>query len=214
MSDSKRKAAKKQKMLVAIAVVSALALLSAIFLTLPHLFIPEGAKADPAVMLSDKTERFFFYKPEYDLDIDADPYYAELDRYVRIKRGGEEIAVTDGDFAAWGEAVELFGRYFTAAIHGDAETYNSLFTENYYHTVRPYESFAPQRIYGITVEELSTGEMAGDTKYVYNVTYAISHNDGTFRADIDSDAFKTLIFTLVPENGTLKIDSIGYYRQK
>ena len=63
-------------------------------------------------------------------------------------------------------------------------------------------------IYGITLEQKAKTE----TSYVYDVTYAIYRNDGTFRNDIDSNAFKTLIFELVYESGALKINAIDYYR--
>ena len=151
-----------------------------------------------------------FYPSDYDLDVEANEHYTGLDRYIHIKRGGEEFAITAGNYAAWGEDIEFFHRYFTAAIYADVETYNSLFTENYYKTAEPYEFFAPQMIYGITLEQLTANS---DGSYVYNVTYAIYRNDGTFRNDIGSDAYKTLIFTLAPEGGELKIDKIDYYRQ-
>ena len=62
-------------------------------------------------------------------------------------------------------------------------------------------------------EEMSAAESAAGDSYVYNVTYAIYRNDGSFRNDIDSNAFKTLIFYLVPDGDSLKIDAIDYYRK-
>ncbi len=208
------KTAKKRRMLTAVIVVSLLGVISTVLLSHPEWFVYKSGKDSPATMYSDTIRSFSFYEPDYSLNVEEDEYYMGLDRYIHIQRGGENIAVTDGNFTAWGAPVEFFHRYFTAAIYADTETYNSLFTDKYYLTAKPYEFFAPQRIYGITLEEISAEDTASGTKYVYNVTYAIYRNDGTFRNDIDSDAFKTLIFTLVSDNGTLKIDKVDYYRQK
>ncbi len=204
----------RRRMGIAVCIVLLLGAVSAALLSHPEWFVYKGKDDAPATMYSDTVRSFSFYEPDYDLNVEEDEYYMGLDRYIHIQRGGENIAVTDGDFAAWGAPIEFFHRYFTAAIYADVETYNSLFTEKYYLTANPYEFFAPQRIFGITVEQLSAENTAAGTKYVYNVTYAIHKNDGTFRNDIDSDAFKTLIFTLVPDGDTLKIDAIDYYRQK
>ncbi len=214
MKQTSDKSIRKRRMLLAVITVSLLGLLSAALLSHPEWFVGKSGKDSPSTMYSDTVRSFSFYEPDYTLNVEEDEYYMGLDRYIHIQRGGENIAVTDGDYAAWGAPIEFFHRYFTAAIYADVETYNSLFTEKYYLTEKPYEFFAPQRIYGITVEQLTAEDTAAGTKYVYNVTYAIHKNDGTFRNDIDSDAYKTLIFTLVPDGGTLKIDSIGYYRQK
>ena len=167
-----------------------------------------SAKSNPRAFGSKALN--VIHPSDYDLDVEADEHYMGLDRYIHIKRGNEEFAITDGNYAVWGETIEFFHRYFQAAIYADVETYNSLFTEKYYKAVEPYEFFAPQMIYGITLEQLAENN---DGSYVYNVTYAIYRNDGTFRNDIGSDAFKTLIFYLVPTADGIRIDAIDYYRQ-
>ena len=203
---------KKKRMLLWIAVIALLGAVSWILLQNPDLFTlkkPAGTTS----MYSDKLLSFSFYPTDYDLDVTADETYMSLDRSIHIQRGAENFAVKDGDYAAHGEAVEFFARYFETAVAGDADAYNSLFTEAYYRSADPYEKFAPQMIYGITLEQLKVTEGKGGDSYIYNVTYAIHRNDGTFRNDIDSDAYKTLIFYLVPDGGELKIDAIDYYRQ-
>lgn len=203
---------KKIRILIGIGVMAVLGILSYILLQHPDLFLPEK-KSGPASMYSDKLLSYAFYPTDYDLDVSADEYYMGLDRYIHIQRGAENFAVTDGDYAAWGKPIAFFARYFEAAIAGDAEAYNALFTDAYYKSHEPYERFAPQMIYGIKLEEMSSTESAAGDSYVYNVTYAIYRNDGSFRNDIDSNAFKTLIFYLVPDGDSLKIDAIDYYRK-
>ena len=203
---------KKKRMIVWILVIALLGAASYILLQNPDLFTVKK-KTGVTSMYSDKLLSYSFYPTDYELDVTADEYYMGLDRYIHIKRGGENITITDGDYAAYGEAVEFFAKYFETAIAGDAETYNTFFTDTYYKSAEPYDRFAPQMIYGITLQELSSTEGNAGDSYIYNVTYAIYRNDGTFRNDIDSNAFKTLIFYLVPDGGELKIDAIDYYRQ-
>ncbi|MBQ8746866.1 MAG: hypothetical protein IJZ08_03255 [Clostridia bacterium] len=204
------KAKRKKRMLTAIGILTLLGILSAVLLSHPEWFVYKSGSDKPTSMYSDNLVSHLFYPSDYELDVDANEDYQAMDRYIHIRRGGEEFAITDENYAGWGEDIDLFHRYFTAAIYADVETYNSLFTENYYKTEDPREFFAPQMIYGITLEKLAEND---DGTYVYDVTYAIYRNDGTFRNDIGSDAYKTLIFTLAPEGGELKIDAIDYYRQ-
>lgn len=204
---------KKIKMLTAILIVTAIGILSGVLLSFPELFVYDPDAGKVTSMYSDKLVSFVFHEPDYDLVVEEDEYYMGLDRSLHLKRGGEIFTLTDEEIAGWGEALVLLQKYFDAAIHADVETYNSLFTEAYYKSAEPFSSFAPQMIYGITLEEVMTEDVPDGTKYMYNVTYAIYKNNGTFRNDIDSDAYKTLIFILAPENGELKIDAIDYYRQ-
>lgn len=204
-AEAKRKS--KKRMIVAIVVITVLGVASWFLLEHADKLIPSGPPKITS-MYSDRLLSFNFYPTDYELDVTKNEYYMGLDRYIHVQRGSENFAITDGDYASWGEEIEFFARYFEAAIAGDAEAYNALFTQNYYKTNEPYEIFAPQMIYGITLEQKAKTE----TSYVYDVTYAIYRNDGTFRNDIDSNAFKTLIFELVYESGALKINAIDYYR--
>jgi len=201
-------AERKRRMAAAIIVVCLLGAGSWLLLQHPEWLERTPKKQSATSMYSDRILSYTFYPSDYGADLSKDAEYLELDRYLHLQRGAENFAVTDGDYAAWGEDVEFFSRYFDAAVAGDAERYNSLFTDAYYRTHEPYERFAPQRIYNITLEKRSETE----STWVYDVTYAIHRNDGSFRNDIDSDAAKTLIFTLVREGGTVRIENIDYYR--
>ena len=211
-ASSPEKKRKKVRMLICIGIVTVLGIVSYMLLQHPDLFLPK-TPSSPTSMYSDKLLSYNFYPTDYELDVTANEYYMGLDRYIHVQRGAENFAITDGDYAAWGEPLVFFDTYFKAAIAGDADAYNALFTSNYYKNNEPYERFAPQMIYGICVEQLSVTESAAGDSYIFNVTYAIYRNDGTFRNDIDSNAFKTLIFYLVPDGDMLKIDAIDYYRK-
>ena len=208
------RARRKKNMLTAILIFTAIGLLSGVLLCFPDLFVYEPDAGRDIPMYSDKPLNYVFCEPDYDLIVEENEYYMGLDRSLHLKRGGETLSLTDEEIPGWGEAIVLFQKYFDAAIHADVETYNSLFTEAYYKSAEPFDTFAPQMIYGITVEELRKEDAPGGTRYLFNVTYAIHQNNGTFRNDIESDAYKTLLFLLAPESGELKIDAIDYYRQR
>lgn len=208
-----KKQAKKKKMLIGIAVVTLLGAVSWVLLENPQIFESQETKKATS-MYSDEIKSYVFYPSNYSLDVTTDETYMGLDRYVYYKNGGETIAVTDGNYAQYGKAVEFFGTYFETVIAGDTETYNTYFTDHYYESNTPYSLFAPQMLYDILIEQLSQAENSdGTVLYTFNVSYKIHRNDGTFRNDIDSDASKTLYYELIEDqNGTVKIDRITYYR--
>jgi hypothetical protein len=150
-----------------------------------------------------------FEYPDYDANIFEDASYLELDRRIHLRRGPETVTLESEDaMTAQGEAVILLTRYIESILFGDAQMYNSFFTDTYYKRTLPFAYFSPQKIYDIVLQEAEYD--AEEDSYVYYVSYAIYDNDGTFRRDVASDASRVLIFTLVSEGGTLKIDSIGY----
>lgn len=152
----------------------------------------------------------------YPIDDELDPFsveeYTQLDRSVHYVRNGETVALTDENIDEYGDDVRFFVMYFYYVITGDYETYNSLFTDDYYKTAEPYYSFTPQMVYDIETEYLGESDGNGGTVYKYDVSYKIFRNNGTFRNDIGSDASKTLYFELVEQDGKILIDKIDYYR--
>ncbi len=204
----------KRRILIGFGILCALGLVSAVCLQNPQWFVVEHeVPASNTSMYSDRIVSYAFYPTDYDLDVTADEEYMGLDRYVYFKNGNETIAITDGDYAAYNPAVEFFGKYFETVIAGDAETYNTFFSDLYYKNNKPYDRFAPQMLYDIRIEMLSQDpQNDGSTLYAFNVEYKIHRNDGTFRNDIDSDASKKLYFELYEDKeGVVKIDRITYY---
>ena len=171
--------------------------------------LPAIAKDGPIPTYTGHLRADQFKHPHPDEDVTTDAAYMELDRRIHIRRGAETVPVeTAEDARLEGEAVAFFARYFEIVTAGDASAYNSLFTDTYYKRTLPFAYFSPQKIYDIVLQEAEYD--AEEDSYVYYVSYAIYDNDGTFRRDVASDASRVLIFTLVSEGGTLKIDSIGY----
>ena len=204
----------KSRTLLAVTVAVILIVSSATILLYPYIRQKLGSskKPDNLPMYSDKLVSYNFYPSIYDLDITTVPEYMDLDRYLYYTIGGNTIAVTDGNYQAYGNAVAFFGEYFETVIAGDVEKYNTFFTNRYYETADPYELFAPQMLYDINVEQLSrtVSDTDNSITYAFNVSYKIYRNDGTFRNDIPSDASKTLYFELIENDGDIKIDRITY----
>lgn len=172
--------------------------------------LPEGAKDGPVPTYTGHLPADQFMHPHPDEAVTSDAAYMELDRRIHIRRGAETVPLEDAEEARMqGEAIAFFARYFETVMAGDAEAYNSLFTDTYYKRTLPFPYFSPQKIYNIVLQEADVEEEQGNS-YVYYVSYSIYDNDGTFRRDVASDAARVLIFTLVSEGGSLKIDSIGY----
>ena len=203
----------KKRIIIGFIVMCVLGLVSAVCLQNPQWFVVEHETIANTSMYSDRIVSYSFYPTDYDLDVTADEVYMGLDRYVYFKNGNETIAITDGDYAAYNPAVEFFGKYFETVIAGDAETYNTFFSDLYYQSNKPYVQFAPQMLYDIRIEMLANDpQNDGTTLYAFNVEYKIHRNDGTFRNDIDSDASKKLYFELFEDKEcVVRIDRITYY---
>lgn len=202
---------KKRRILIGIGIAVLLGILSGILLSIPGLFSASPKAESPIPIYTGHLPPSAFCFPDYDANILEDESYLELDRRIHLRRGPETIALESAEAVrAQGEAVEFLTRYFDAILTGDAQMYNSCFTDTYYKSALPYERFAPQKIYNILMEEAERTEGDAGDSYVYYVSYAIHENDGTFRRDVASDAARVLVFTLVPVDGSLKIDHIGY----
>lgn len=159
-----------------------------------------------------------FSEPDYESDIFSNPAYLDKNRYIQYTDGALTTLITDENYEVYGESVEFFVRFFEAIIHGDHETYNSLFTEecrdsgNY----TPYEKFTMQKVYNIEVEKLAEeviekGPRFGQRHYTYKVAYMIMENDGTFRNDMESDCAVPQLFELYYDGKDVLIDSIVRY---
>lgn len=207
---TENKKGKKQKMIIAIVIITVMAVISYILLENPQIF--EKVEKNEAVsMYSDKLYSFNFYPADYERDVTQDEWYMQLDHYVHYKMGNVSIMVLPEEADEYNEAVRFFLTYFDTVIAGDAETYNSFFTDEYYESNKPYERFTPQMIYNIEVEQLSeTTNEDGTTNWKFNVKYMIHKNDGTFRNDLDSDSSKKLCFELIADiRGNVKINNIS-----
>lgn len=167
---------------------------------------------DDIIGMYGSNNSYIYYPIDDSLDVTLVDEYMQLDRNIYYTDGAETFILTEENGYDFPSDAEFFKKYFEYAINGNYQSYNALFTDNYYKKNEPYKSFTQQMIYDIHVEKLSEDtDNSSGTVYSYNVSYKIFRNNGTFRNDIGSDGSKTLYFELVEQNGNILIDKIDYY---
>ena len=143
-----------------------------------------------------------FATPDYEYDIMQDNDYLQLNRriYHCDDRSGMTEELTDKNISGYGAGAVVLRAYINAVIAGDADTLNTLFSENYFANHDAEPPFTMQRLYDIKLtkmnETIIVGEKGKYTQYEYEVEYKIRLNDGTFRTDIGHDESKKQYFIL------------------
>jgi hypothetical protein len=162
-----------------------------------------------------------FATPDYEYDIMQDEEYLQLNRriYHCDERSGLTEELTDKNIGGYGPAARVLREAINAIIAGDADAYNSLFSDNYYANNEPESPFTMQRLYDIKItkvnETIKSGEKGKYTQYEYEVEYKIRLNDGTFRTDIGHDESKKQYFILSDSvTGDVLIDQILDYNYR
>ena len=101
-------------------------------------------------------------------------------------------------------------------IMGDAEAYNTCFSPIYFSTQSPKDRFTKQKLYNITIIEVSMTEKQDEngnsyTEYYYKLDYMIRHNNGSLRNDVGSDSIKSQHIYLSDRSGFVLIDKMIVY---
>ncbi len=159
-------------------------------------------------------EEFYYYPADYETDIFTIPGYLELDRTIKYAPDtSQSYIIENGNYASEGEpALTVLGEYLNAAIAGDNEKVNSLFTEEYFNIEgnKRYEKFPPQKLFEIKIRnERSEKQMSGYTVYYFTVSYKIYKNDGLFRKGVDETREMAQIFEInIYNDGSGKINNV------
>ncbi len=184
----------------------------ALGLLLGLLMLAEGLlKPEPEEISYDD---FRFFEPDYDINILENRMYMGLNRSVYFDRYGSESVLTEATVTA-GEASEFFYNYFKCLVNGEYENYKGFFTNEYIeeHGEDIPERFTMQGVYDIHIKLHSMNLPQPDnedlTCEIYEVSYRIFENNGTFRRDILPDETRTLVFELYIYNDTVKINAIA-----
>ena len=147
----------------------------------------------------------YFYDEELSKNIFQDEKYMEKDRtisYVNQAWGTGTTLLTDDDAVAAGPATNLIYHMLGYILTGNHEGYNSCFSEYYYENGgEPKGRFTQQKIYNITITEISVTDKTdnnGDVykEYYYMLEYMIRHNNGSLRDDMGSDCIKAQYLVL------------------
>lgn len=153
--------------------------------------------------------RISLYDPDWESDIFKNREYLDRNRYITYVEGGLSITLVDGDYAAYGEPVELLAGYVDALMNGDSELADSYFADSYFETHEHLGAITMQKLYDIKVEYITSSTIDDAIVYVYKLTYKIMENDGTFRADVTSDAEKPQFYTIVDDGYALRITDVS-----
>ena len=153
---------------------------------------------------TQKPNTFIPYEADWDLDIMKDEGYLAKDRsvYYCDSRYGITEVLDEKNKDKYGPAVSLLNNMIGYIIQGDYESYNELFSENYFKTEgnEPEDPFTMQQLYDIKLTLIKETEKTEDgkryTQYEFEVEYRIRHNNGTFRTDIDEGESKKQYFIL------------------
>ena len=157
-------------------------------------------------------EEFYYWDPDYDTDIFTLEEYLRLDRAVKYAPdSSQSYLIQNGDYAAEGEpGLIVIGEYLNAAIAGDNEKINALFTEEFLKEHKGHERFPQQKLFKIKIRnERVIEEKDGYTVYYFTVSYRIFRNDGLFRKGVDEDRELAQIFEVfVYNDGSGRINLI------
>lgn len=203
---------KKFKKIIIITLISVAALLLLMYLMtllLPIIFSPiSGTK-------EEGTADFNFYDPDFDENIYEDPEYALLLEKGIIQYDNSSnniITVRDDNKEQLGRVGEFMLEYIYTIIDGDADRYNSFFSNEYLKEKGPKDRFTMQKLYDVMLTYYSTESVSDRsnnyTKYMYKLSYKILENNGTFRKDIGADS-KTQYIVITDREGKLLIDAIS-----
>jgi len=163
----------------------------------------------------DPDDYIYFYDEKYSKNLDEDEVYMGYDRTVNllIEASGISETITEDDRTSYNEAVNLLYSMIEYIIIGNDEAYNGCFSPLYFSKAEPQGKFTKQKLYNITIIEVSQSEKEDErgnayTEYYYKLDYMIRHNNGSLRKDVGSDGIKTQHIILSDRTGLVLIDSI------
>ena len=155
-----------------------------------------------------------WYEADFSENIYEDPEYLSLVEYgfISYTDGSVTLLIDENSAKTYGEDVEFMVKYLYSIINGNANEYNSYFSDAYYKHNAKKEAFTMQKIYevSLTKELVETIESKSGnyTKYTFVLSYRILNNNGTFRKDI-GDGYKRQYIMVTDRSGELLIDSIS-----
>ncbi len=163
-----------------------------------------------------KSATVIFCTPDYEYDIMQDPEYLALNRYMFYEdmTTGMTEMVDDAVLNAGGPPLKTLVTMVECIIAGDADGYNTLFSDAYFAAHEPEDPFTMQQVYDIKLSKRAVSRVTPEegrpyTQYEFVVEYKIHKNNGTFRTDIGHDESRRQVFILSDSgSGVAYIDEI------
>ena len=123
------------------------------------------------------------------------------------------LGITRETASEYGVDVQFMTEYIYTVINGNADAYNSLFSDEYFKNNKPKEKFTMQKLYEVNISKVSAETQTDSngrnyTKYKYIIEYSILDNNGTFRNDFNTGKKAQYIF-LSNKAGRILIDDIS-----
>ena len=155
----------------------------------------------------------FLYPADYDEDIFENSAYTDKVTDVKYIESGYSVLLDSSNYDSADEYEKLFYRFFDSIKHGDAQQYISYIASDYFNDKNPApEKFTMQKLYDIEVSYVEDLELEYNGENIkvkdFIVRYKIMYNNGTFRADLPSDAVIPQHFLVGETEGELKILNI------
>ena len=162
-----------------------------------------------------------FYMPDYDYNILEDEEYLGLDRkiyyYADKTQLGSVIELDESNRDKQAVGVTLLCEMVESIIMGDADAYNSFFSDYYFEhkDVDPDPGFTMTQLYDIKItnfgsKSVSNSQLGDYNEYHFVLQYSIHKNNGTFRSDIRSDWNASTYIIITDRNGKLLIEDMYY----
>ena len=200
----------KKIIIIVAAVLAGLLLLSVVLPLVLELVSPEYEDVS--------YDAWRFFEADYDKNIYEDKVYMSHSRGIHYTDENTTRVLTKENAADISDSAAFFYDYVTCIIEGNYTEYPNFFTESYINNedVKIPEKFTMQGLYDINID-LYTPAMRKTVdgvdvfSEVYEVSYRIFENNGTFRSDILPDETRTLVFELyIYGDGAIKINAIGF----
>ncbi len=205
-SNNRSKKNKLKKLIIA--VIAVFAVLALLAYGLPLVLEQFGDEEDHSY------NKWLFFEADYDKNILEDDWYLSHDRGIHYNRYGNNVVLTQENISSMPVSASFFYDYFDCIIRGDYENYPRFYTESCLSDENFHcpEKFTMQGLYDInvTLHSVSGDEESKITTEIYEVSYRIFENNGTYRDDILPDETRTRVFEIVINNGVAKINSITY----
>ena len=168
-----------------------------------------GKLASEKLDLTVKQDGIYYFPEDYSTDINERLLYTVKERRVYLidasRLGGY---LTDDNPLTNSKVGVLFNSYFEALVNGDAVELDSLFTDSYFKSHVNPKRFTPQMVYDIKAEFYNS--QSSEDGYIerYIVSFKIMENNGSFRADVGSDAAKPLVYEVQVGDSNARISAI------
>ena len=161
-------------------------------------------------------EDYRFFEADYSKNILEDKLYLAQNRSIYFSRFGNENVINADNAYDIAPSAGMFYDYFNCLIMGDYASYSSFFTQECLDSPSFYlpERFTMQGVYDVHINmyraNVIDGGVGNKTSEIYEVSYRIFENNGTFRTDILPDETRTLVFEVYIVNGVARINAIGH----